>query len=392
LTLRVRSGLVAFEVALALVLLTGCGLLTRSVIRLQHTDPGIETEKLAIVQVRLLPSYDQDEERAGFFSELRQRLEALPGVVSASFVPDPPMGFNQWAPTLWRETDPIEEPFGWANAHTVGLDYFRTLGIPVVRGRVFTETDHAQGPPVVVLSQELADTLWPGEDPLGKRLDASGLREGPWITVVGIVGDIRQRSLASRLSRDLYLPYDQAAVSGGQFMAIRTAGDPLVLAEVFRRTVWDLDDDVPIPEITTMEARVDATLRLPRFRTLLLAFFAGAALILAGAGIYGTLLYTTGKRTPEVGIRMALGAEARDVMGLVVRQGFAPVLVGLGLGLAGSLFATRVLESVLFDVAANDPATFVMVTVGLSFVSFLACLVPARKASRVDPQEALRAD
>jgi putative ABC transport system permease protein len=390
-TLRVRRGLVVLEVALALVLLTGCGLLTRSMLLLQGRDSGIEAEHLALMQVRLLPSYDEDEERSAFFTDLQARIQALPGVVSVSHVADPPMGFNNWSPNVWTEEDAQNEaPTGMGNAHPVGLDYFKTVGIPIRRGRTFTEADDVGSPPVIIVSQTLAEALWPGEDPLGKRLGISINYDGPWVTVVGVAGDIRQNTLASEPAWDLYFPYVQRAGNAGQFMAIRTAGEPLALSRALRETVWSLDDNVPVPEITTMDARMAATLRLPRFRTLLLASFAVVALILAGAGIYGTLLYTVGRRTPEVGIRMALGAEAGDVVGLILRQGMVPVLMGLGLGLLGSVAATRVLESVLFQIAPNDPLTFVLVAGTLTGVCLLAAYLPARRASRVDPQEALR--
>jgi putative ABC transport system permease protein len=227
---------------------------------------------------------------------------------------------------------------------------------------------------------------------LGKRLGVSIDYDGPWVTVVGVVGDIRQRTLASDRTWDLYLPHAQNAGNSGQYMAIRTVGEPLALADAFRRAVWSLDPNVPVPEITTMEARIAATLRLPRFRTLLLASFALIALLLSATGIYGTLMYTVGRRGPEVGIRMALGAEGKDVVGLVLRQGLWPVVLGIGLGLAGSFAATRLLESVLFDTTPNDPSTFVAVSAFLAGVSMIASYLPARKASRIDPQEALRGE
>lgn len=391
-TARVRSVLVALEVALALVLLAGCGLLTRSVVLLQGMDPGVETKDLALMQVRLLPSYEE-EERKAFFSELKTRLQAFPGVVAVSYVSDPPMDFNNWAPDIWREEDAgSDEPTGRGSAHPVGSDYFRTMGIPLISGRVFGEDDDAGATPVAVVGRTLAEALWPGEDAVGKHIGLSLNHEGSWVTVVGVVGDIRQRTLASDPAWDLYLPYGQAAGSGGQFMAIRTVGEPLGLARAFRDAVWSLDDRVPVPEITTMEARVEATLRLPRFRAFLLASFAGAALLLAAAGIYGTLMYTVGRRAPEVGIRMALGAEKSKVVGLFLRQAFAPVACGLFLGLSASLAATRVLENALFQTAPNDPLTLGLGTAVLAGASLLASYLPARRASQVDPQEALRAE
>lgn len=392
-TIRIRGGLVVLEVALALVLLSGCGLLTRSVLRLQGRNPGVDTERLALMQIRLLPSYDEDQERITFFSRLKERIQALPGVEAVSYVSDPPMDFSNWAPFVWIEEDVQNEtPTGMGRIHPVGMDYFETMGIPILGGRAFAEADNAGAPGVAIVSRTMAEAFWPGQDPLGKRLGRNMEVDGSWATVVGVAGDIRQRSLGDEPVLDFYVPHDQAAASPGQFMAIRTAGDPMEMATVLREAVWNLDDRVPVPEITTMEARMAKTLRLPRFRALLLASFAGVALLLAGAGLYGTLLYTVSRRAPEVGLRMALGAETRDVVGLVLRQGMVPVAVGLGLGMAGSLAATRVLESVLFETTPNDPLTFVVVVGALAGVCLLAAFIPARKAAMVDPQEALRAE
>jgi putative ABC transport system permease protein len=392
-TARLRGSLVALEVALALVLLTGCGLLTRSVVRLQSRNPGIDTRDLALMQVRLLPSYEADEERSAFFRELKSDLEHLPGVISVSYIGDPPMGFNNWAPNVWREEDVIRgQRAGLGNAHPVGLDYFVTMGIPILRGRAFTEADDAGSPAVMVVSQTMASELWPGENPLGKRLGLSLQHGGPWVTVVGVSGDIRQRNLASEPSWDLYLPYAQSASGSGLFVAVRTTGNPRHLAGALREAVWGLDADVPVPELTTMEARRSATLRLPRFRVILLTAFAAVALLLASAGIYGTLMYTVGRRTSELGIRMALGAESGDVIRLVLRQGLWPVIVGVGAGLVGSLWTARLLESVLFQVSSNDPLTLAVVAGGIMGVSLVACYVPARRASRIEPQVALRTE
>jgi putative ABC transport system permease protein len=272
----------------------------------------------------------------------------------------------------------------------VGVDYFRTMGIPIRSGRTFTAADDASAPKVIVVGETIARALWPGENPVGKRLGRSLDDGGTWHTVVGVSGDIRQSSLASEPSWDFYLPFAQTADNSGLFMAVRTAGTPLALAGAFREAVWALDANVPVPEITTMEARRSATLRLPRFRVLLLTAFAVVALLLASAGVYGTLMYTVGRRTPEMGIRMALGANAGDVIWLVLRQGLLPVSLGVAVGLAGSIAAARLLESVLFQVASNDPLTLVVVAGVLSGVSLIACYVPARRASRIDPQEALR--
>ncbi len=392
-TARLRGSLVALEVALALVLLTGCGLLARSVIRLQSRDAGVDTDNLALMQVRLLPSYEAEEQRSAFFRDLKVELDNLPGVIGVSYIGDPPMGFNNWAPYVWREEDVARgERAGMGMAHPVGLDYFRTMGIPILRGRAFTSADDGSSLPVMVVSQTMAAALWPDEDPLGKRLNLALQHGGDWIAVVGVSGDIRQASLASEPDWDLYLPYAQSAGNSGLFMAVRTAGDPLALAGAFREAVWALDANVPVPEITTMTARRNATLRLPRFRVLLLTAFAVVALLLASAGIYGTLMYTVGRRTAELGIRMALGAESVDVIWLVLRQGLWPVILGVAAGLAGSLATARLLESVLFQVSPSDPVTIAAVAGALMGVSLLACYVPARRASQIDPQAALRTE
>jgi len=240
--------------------------------------------------------------------------------------------------------------------------------------------------------EKMAGELWPGEDPLGKRLGLSLHHGGTWHTVVGVCGNIRQRSLASEPRWDFYLPYSQAPASPGLYMAVRTVGNPLALAAALREAVWALDSNVPVPEVTTMEARRSATLQLPRFRVLLLAAFAVVALLLASAGIYGTIMYTVGRRTSEMGIRLALGADSGDVVRLVLRQGIWPVILGLCVGLAGSLATTRLLESVLFQTSTNDPITLGLTAGILLGAGLLACYVPARRASRIEPLTALRTE
>jgi len=390
---RLRGGLVAAETALALVLLTGCGLLFQSVRRLQAVDSGVVAENLALVQVRLLPSYATDAQRAAFFGGLVERVEAIPGVLSVSHVADPPMGFSAWAPEVWREEDiAAGEAPGSGNAHPVGDSYFRTMGIEMLRGRDFSLSDGPGASPVVVVNERLARELWPEEDPLGQRVNLAPDYGEPWRTVVGVVDDVLQNSLASAPRWQIYLPYRQNAGSTGRYLAVRTQGDPLALTGAIREAVWEMDGNVPVPEITTMQARVDSVLRLPRFRALLLGLFAVAALVLAAGGIYGTVLFVVGMRTREVGIRIALGARAESVVRLLLRQGLVPVLIGALVGVGGAFALTRVLEGFLFEVEVRDPVTFVAAPLLLIVVGALACYLPARRATRVNPQDALRVE
>lgn len=390
-TLRLKGGLVALEVALALVLLTGCGLLTRSLLRLQSVNPGIETENLALMQVHLLPSYDQEEERRTFFRRLQEGLAALPGVVSVSHIADPPMGFRNWAPGIWRDGEHrvSDEPSAVVSVHPVGLDYFRTMGIRLTRGRTFSETDDAGGPRVLVVNTILAEELWPNEDPIGKKLDF-GDPEWPLFTVVGVVEPTIQRDLEAKAEGEVFASYAQLSGDYGVYMVVRTDGDPAALSGALRAAVWGLDERIPIPEITTMDARLEATLRLPRFRALLLSAFAGVSLLLAAAGIYGTLTFIVGQRAREAGIRMALGASRLQVVAWVLRHASWPVVIGLGLGLGASLVTTRLVESFLFEVAPNDAVTIGLVTGALAGVSLLACYLPARRAAALDPMANLR--
>lgn len=386
---RLRGGLVAAEVALALVLLTGSGLLFRSLMSLNSVDPGMDPQGLVMMQVNLPASYTSPEERVAFFSGLSGSLAALPGARAVSFTENPPMGSNLWFPWVWREGEEERQP-RQAAGHTVGPEYFRTLGIQILRGRAFGPQDDENGVPVAIVNETMAREIWPGEDPLGKGLDFGPRSERPPMTVVGISREIRQTSLADERAWEMYLPYSQRPESPRAYMLVRAGAESGLLAGAMRQAVWEMDGNLPVPEITTMEARVAATLQLPRFRTFLLGSFAFVALLLAAAGIYGTMLYVVGRRTREVGIRMALGAEAREVVAMMIRQGVGPVGAGLAMGLMGSLAATRLLSGFLFGVTPADPLTFLAVTGGLGGLAVLATFVPARRAALADPMEVLR--
>jgi predicted permease len=377
---QIRGGLVAGEIALALVLLTGSGLLFRSFIALQAVDPGLNPRNLILMQVNLPASYSSPEDRTAFFRSLAGNLRALPGVQSATHTEDPPMGPTTWSPWVWKEGEEVRQP-RQADGHA--------LGIPILEGRPFGSQDDENGALVAVVNETMARDIWPGETPVGKRLGLGPQSEASPMTVVGVSRDVRQGSLADDAAWELYLPYAQMPESPRTYMLMRTDADPRSLAAVARQAVWQLDSDLPVPEVTTMEARIQATLHLPRFRASLLGTFALVALILASAGIYGTMQYVAARRTREIGIRLALGAGAGTVVALVVRQGIFPVGLGLAIGLGASLATTRLLESLLFGVSATDPTTFILITATLGTLGLLATFTPAWRAVRANTMDVL---
>jgi len=272
--------------------------------------------------------------------------------------------------------------------------YFRAMGIRLLRGRVFTERDSASAPGVAMVSQSVAKTLWPGEDPIGKRIsEEEHPKPGDWLTIVGVVDDIRQMNLAEKPDSALYFPYaqvDKAFWLRSMTFAVRTASHPQQLAAAVRAALHDVDPDQPVSAMSTMQERIDASTAEPRFQTRLMGTFSLLALVLSAVGIYGVLAYQVTLRTREIGIRMALGAERRDVLGMVLRRTLVLAGMGIVLGSAGALAITRVLTNFLFDVKPTDPATFAVVAALLGFVALLAGLTPARRATRVDPMVALR--
>jgi putative ABC transport system permease protein len=271
----------------------------------------------------------------------------------------------------------------------VSHDYFRTLKIPLVAGRVFSAQDRAETTPVAVIGEALARFVWPNEDPLGKRV-RWGAANGPQMTIVGIVKDVKLHQL-SAVKPQLYMPYAQAPFQPYE-IALRTKGDPLALAAAVRYEVWGVDKDIPIANVQTMEQLLAASIKRERFNVLLLALFAGLALVLAVVGIYGVMSYLVTQHTREIGIRMALGARTADVLKLVVGQGLALALLGVGVGLVGALALTRLMASLLFGVSATDPLTFVVIALLLVGIALLACWIPARRATKVDPLLALRCE
>jgi predicted permease len=392
----VRRGLVVAEVALALMLLTGAGLLTRSFARLQGVDPGFEARGVLTMQLSP-PSarYPSDTQRVAFVQALLPRVAAVPGVQAAGVVSDIPFGPGGGTRSFNVEGhQPAEgQPGPWGDFRVATPGYFETLRIPLRRGRVFTAQDAPGGRRVAVIDDELAARYWPGQDPIGKRVSfgAPEGQEPQWIEVVGVVGHAKQDGLDTEARVQLYLPYAQLP-SGQLALAVRTAGDPERLLPAVRAAVREIDRDLPLADVRPLTARVDASVGPRRLAMLLLAGFAGLALVMACLGLYGVMAYAVAQRTREMGVRMALGAPRRKVLGLVLRQGLTLVVAGGGVGLVGALALSRVLQSQLFGVSAADPVTLACVAALLGAVAFVATLVPARRATRVAPAVALRGD
>ncbi|MFN0120931.1 MAG: FtsX-like permease family protein [Blastocatellia bacterium] len=380
------------------MLLVGAGLLVRSFVRLVNVDAGFNPERLLSLRVELSQTKAQQPEQVvNFYQQLLERVQALPGVEAASVVNALPIATSGMRAALVIEDKPDPPPGQpqLANNRVVSADYFATLGIPLRAGRAFAATDNAQAPPVVVINQTMARRYWGDESPLGKRFKP-GRREAavPWLTVVGVVGDVRQEGLSNAPSPELYTPFTQAHARWARprVLAVRAAGEPLALAAAIKSAVWSLDREQTIYEVRTMEQVLAQGLAPRRFNLTLLAVFAALALALAGAGIYGVISYGVTQRAKEIGVRMALGAERRDIVRLIVRQGMTLTAAGVVLGSVAAMALTRLMQSLLFNVSATDPLTFALVVLLLVAAALAACWIPARRATRIDPLIALRCD
>jgi len=389
-TARLRAVLVTTELALAVVLLIGAGLLVKSFQRLQRVDPGVSTDNLFVMPLDLPQSYETNEQIMTLLNALGQRIRSLPGVRSASWTPDPPVGSPMWWPHVRLEDFEADEEFPQMNVHFVGLDYFETMGIPLLSGRGFTAADDESGEQVVVVDEVLVARYWPDENPLGKRLCLNPEYAGEnWYTVIGVVGSIRQ-SLYVDPQPCLYFSWFQGFFSNQVSMVIRCDLPAESIAPQLRAAVWEVDPNLPVPVIESMSSRIDEVLKTPRFRTLLLGSFALSALILTVAGIYALMLYLVTGRIREIGIRMALGADSRTVLWTVSRQCAGLIGIGTLAGLIVAAVASHLLTSLLFDIAPLDLPTYAGVAAILALISVLACLVPARRAVQLDPMTVLR--
>jgi putative ABC transport system permease protein len=391
---RTRSLLVLAEVALACVLLVGAALLLTSFIRLQGVDPGfaprgILTARLTLPRAR----YDDSTRQAAFADALLAQARSLPGVRSAALASDAPVGDGPpyWSFAVAGVEQPPPDVVQDAVVFRITPDYFGTFGIPLVRGRLFEASDRGDAAPVAVVSEGFSRRYWPDRSPLGARITLGDPEDSTsvWMTVVGVVGDVRQEGPAAAAYPQLYLPLAQVT-SRSLLIALRTSGEPLTLTPALKRAISAIDPNLALGRVATMDERVAGTLARPRVNAVLLAGFAATALILAALGIYSVIAYGVVQRTRELGIRMALGARRDDVLGLVLRQGMAPVLAGLALGLGGAAVASRVLRGLLYGVGGIDPITYAGVAAFLAAVALLASYLPARRAALADPVVALR--
>ena len=389
---RLRDTLVAAEVALALLLLIGTGLLVRSFWRLQQTAPGFNPERVLTAMVSLpYGRYGNRTNVAAFHQQLLERLAALPGVESAGLTSDLPWtGYDENNSfSIEGKTFPSNNgPEG--RYHFVSSDYFRTVGVPLRAGRFFNADDRAGKRPVVLINQSLADRYWPHENAVGKRLTfSSEPKEQDWWTVVGVVGDVRDFPNSPAAVPAFYWPLSQVPTRQ-VMLAVRTSAEPSGLIASVRDEIHSLDKDVPLADVKTLEMVTGRAVAGRRFALRLITCFAVTALALATIGIYGVLSYLVARRTREIGVRMALGAQTRDVIRLTLKQGMRPTLIGVALGLSGALALTRLMSSLLFGVSATDSETFIMSTLLLVMVALMPCWLVARRATKVDPMEALR--
>ena len=388
---RLRGALAVAELSLALVLLIGAGLLIKSFYRVLQVNPGFAPERVLTMDLSLTDArYPAPQQKSEFFSQVLRRVESLPGVRSAALADSLPlspyqaflmMSLNRLLPRAALSSSTTV----MMSRLTVSPGYFYTLGIPVLKGRTFTDHDDEQALKVAVVNEALARHLWPTEDPIGKQLPL--FSDNP--TVVGVVGNTRHEGLSQDTEAEFYVPYLQSPGNSMQ-LAVLTATEPDSMVSAVRAQVRDVDPDQPLYHVATLQQVLSESLAPRRFNMLLLGIFAGIALTLATVGIYGVMAFSVTQRTHEIGIRMALGAERRNVLRLIVGQGLRLTLFGVVLGVAGAWALTSFLASFLFGVAPRDPATFALVSLALVAVSILACYIPARRATRVDPMVALR--
>jgi len=387
---RLRSALVIGEVALSLVLLVSAGLMMRSFARLQNVPLGFAPENVMTMQINLPPSkYGENAQRVDFFDQLLERLRAVPGVVETAAITGVPLSDGNWAMEVTlegRDGATNEAPLS-ADTRAVTPNYFRTMGIPLLQGRDFTEQDRGDAPLTMIVSEKFASRYWPGENPIGRRFRPG--TNNPFGTVIGVVGNVRNLSLEDEGRPAFYFSYGHIGMPA-LTLTVRTTARPETLTAALRTQVASLDADLPIFNIRTMEQRVTDAAGQPRFQTVLLGIFSVVALLLAAIGLYGVMSFLVRQRTHEIGLRMALGAQSRDVLGLVIRQGLLLTLVGVAIGLAAAFGLTRLMKSLLYGVSATDPLTFAVIALLLTAVALLACYIPARRAMKVDPMVALR--
>ncbi len=400
---RARRVLVVAEITLTVVLLVGAGLLLRSYAAVLGVDPGFRPQHLLLAQTQLsAPKYADFAARRAFYQGVLARVAALPGVTSAGYATYPPLLFKGGRTLISVEGQPAPKPSDMLKYapldRAVSASYFATLGVPVVRGRAFDRRDAPDSAPSALVNAAMAARYWPRENPIGKRFRV-GRANGtfsPWVTVVGVVADIREMGFEAPVDPEFYLSLNQSNVEATflwpNYLVVRTEGDPSGLGNAVRKAVWDVDANQPVANVQPMTAVFDAELSARSTQLTLVGGLAALALLLASIGLYGVLAYTVVQRTSEIGLRVALGARRANVVGAVVRNALAMAVLGIGVGLAGAFAVSRFISAFLFGVSPSDPVTYAAVTASLVIVSALAAYVPARKAAAVDPMTALRVE
>ena len=392
---RVRGLLVIAEVALSLVLLIGAGLMIKSLAHLLKIDPGFKPDRALTMNIALLGSkYPGANQQIAFFEDVNRRVGALAGVDSMGLISSAPLSGGVYAGGFsieGREPASANEDLS-ADRRMISSEYFNTLRIPLIRGRYFTEHDNQTSTGVAIVSETWARRFVPNEDPIGKRIKLGGRDSTrPWLSIVGIAGDVRDTALESDARPCVYVPYAQFP-GLSMTLVVRIGVDSKALVPAIHGEVWAIDKDQPVTDIKTMDQYVSDSVSPHRANALLLAVFATLALVLAAVGMYGVMAYSVTQRVHEIGIRMALGAQTSDVIMLIVGSGMTLVLAGAGIGIAGALALSRVLSSLLYGVSATDPVTFALISVLLITVALLASYIPARRATKVDPMIALRCE
>jgi putative ABC transport system permease protein len=394
---RLRSALVVAEIALAMVLLVGAGLLVRSFVSVLRTDPGFAPDRVLGLQTFIWDRYATPQQRATYVEQVLERLKSVPGVTAAGVTTALPFfesSLSSSLPfTIEGEARPQagQEPTAFYTIAT--NDYFAALGVPLVSGRLFTQFDRAGAPLVILINETMAKRFFPDQDPVGKKILVRGSQRGQGAPlpseIVGVVGDLRHEGLDQEPRPEYFRPYEQS-LTGSIIFAVRTSAEPATLIPTLKARLWEVNATQPIYQVATLDNLITDSLRARRFSLLLLGSLAALALVLALVGVYGVMSLATRQRTHEIGVRMALGASGGDVMRLVMAHGLKLAVVGVGLGVAGAVAMTRLMRTLLYEVSATDPLTFTQVALILIIAAVVACYIPARRATKVDPMIALR--
>ena len=393
---KLRSALIVFEVALSIVLLVGAGLLIQTLFQLFNQYSVMQPEQVLTMRTVLPRSkYKEHPQRHAFYQQVLDRVEHLPGVISAGYSTSVPLAWKGGTSGFTPEGNrsPIAGMAYDANHREVSADYLKTMNIPLRQGRYFDERDNETSMRVVIINETMARQYWPGENALGRRINIGDPDDGEWMEIVGIVADVRQMGLDEPVKAEMYMPYQQVTdwpFFAPRDLAIRTSGDTSNLVSSVRQIIREVDPDQPVSNIATMSEVLGTEAEQRRTGMIMLAAFAGLALLLASLGIYGVLAYFVTQHTNEIGVRIALGASRANILALVLKKGMGLTLLGIAVGVAAAFALTRLMSSLLFGVKASDPLTFVAVPLLLAVVALLACLIPARRATRVDPMVALR--